>query len=76
MHCDSLVEEQPSEDPTTVLHEPPRRVLAPLGGSTVQVSDYLFPGDTTADSLQTFGDLFGLELEAEHVMDSVEVPSG
>ena len=75
MHCDSLVEEQPS-DAATVLHEPPRRVLAPLGGSTVHASDYLYPGDTPADSLQTFADLFGLEMEAGDVLDTVEVPAG
>ncbi|XP_037083911.1 protein odr-4 homolog [Pollicipes pollicipes] len=75
MHCDSLVEEQPSDESATVLHEPPRRVLAPLAPSQLHASDYLFPGDTAADSLQTFQDLFGLELQSEDVMDTVETPS-
>jgi len=75
MHCDSLVEEGDGdgEQGATVLHEPPRRVLAPLGGSTVCVSDYLFPGDCPADSLQTFADLFGLNLDPDDVIDTVEM---
>ena len=43
-----------------VLHEPPRRVLAPLPFSPVSVSDYLFPGEGPADSLASLADLLDL----------------
>ena len=43
-----------------VLHEPPRRVLAPLPHSPIFVSDYLFPGEGPADSLTSLADLLDL----------------
>lgn len=43
-----------------VLHEPPRRVLAPLPFSPISVSDYLFPGQGPADSLMSLADLLDL----------------
>lgn len=43
-----------------VLHEPPRRVLAPLPYSPISVSDYLFPGEGPADSLASLADLLDL----------------
>lgn len=43
-----------------VLHEPPRRVLAPLPHSPIFVSDYLFPGEGPADSLASLADLLDL----------------
>jgi hypothetical protein len=43
-----------------VLHEPPRRVLAPLPFSPISVSDYLFPGEGPADSLASLADLLDL----------------
>lgn len=43
-----------------VLHEPPRRVLAPLPFSPISVSDYLFPGEGPADSLTSLADLLDL----------------
>ena len=43
-----------------VLHEPPRRVLAPLPNSPIFVSDYLFPGEGPADSLTSLADLLDL----------------
>lgn len=43
-----------------VLHEPPRRVLAPLPFSPLSVSDYLFPGEGPADSLASLADLLDL----------------
>ena len=43
-----------------VLHEPPRRILAPLPFSPVSISDYLFPGEGPADSLTSLADLLDL----------------
>lgn len=43
-----------------VLHEPPRRVLAPLPYSPISVNDYLFPGEGPADSLASLADLLDL----------------
>ena len=43
-----------------VLHEPPRRVLAPLPFSPISVSDYLFPGEGSVDSLASLADLLDL----------------
>lgn len=43
-----------------VLHEPPRRVLAPLPFSPISVSDYLFPGEGPVDSLASLADLLDL----------------
>lgn len=43
-----------------MLHEPPRRVLAPLPYSPISISDYLFPGEGPADSLTSLADLLDL----------------
>nr|CAG4636436.1 EOG090X0BI6 [Eubosmina coregoni] len=62
MHCDSLIgdEQRGQPDVRAVLHEPPRRVLAPLPHSPIFVSDYLFPGEGPADSLTSLADLLDL----------------
>ncbi|XP_045034528.1 protein odr-4 homolog isoform X1 [Daphnia magna] len=63
MHCDSLIGEEQRGQPDevkAVLHEPPRRVLAPLPFSPISVSDYLFPGEGPADSLTSLADLLDL----------------
>nr|CAG4637996.1 EOG090X0BI6 [Chydorus sphaericus] len=62
MHCDSLIgeEQRGQPDVRAVLHEPPRRVLAPLPYSPISVSDYLFPGEGPADSLASLADLLDL----------------
>nr|CAG4647321.1 EOG090X0BI6 [Megafenestra aurita] len=62
MHCDSLIgeEQRGQPDVKAVLHEPPRRVLAPLPFSPISVSDYLFPGEGPADSLTSLADLLDL----------------
>ncbi|XP_046642034.1 protein odr-4 homolog [Daphnia pulicaria] len=62
MHCDSLIgeEQRGQPDVKAVLHEPPRRVLAPLPFSPISVSDYLFPGEGPADSLASLADLLDL----------------
>lgn len=60
-----------------VLHEPPRRVLAPLPFSPISVSDYLFPGEGPADSLTSLADLLdlGTLLEGDvQVVDILNTP--
>jgi hypothetical protein len=52
MHCDSLVGEEVEGGAGPIIHEPPRRVFVRLPGSTgVAVSDYLYPGEGSEDSL-------------------------
>nr|CAG4649604.1 EOG090X0BI6 [Scapholeberis mucronata] len=67
MHCDSLIgdEQRGKPDVKAVLHEPPRRVLAPLPYSPISVSDYLFPGEGPADSLTSLADLLDLGMLLE-----------
>merc|ERR1712137_991441 len=67
MHSDSLIgdEQRGQPDVRAVLHEPPRRVLAPLPYSPISVSDYLFPGEGPADSLASLADLLDLGLLQE-----------
>jgi len=67
MHSDSLIgdEQRGQPDVRAVLHEPPRRVLAPLPYSPISVSDYLFPGEGPADSLTSLADLLDLGLLQE-----------
>nr|CAG4650409.1 EOG090X0BI6 [Sida crystallina] len=62
MHCDSLIGDEQRGQPhvRAVLHEPPRRVLAPLPYSPISISDYLFPGEGPADSLTSLADLLDL----------------
>nr|CAG4642732.1 EOG090X0BI6 [Evadne anonyx] len=67
MHSDSLIgdEQRGQPDVRAVLHEPPRRVLAPLPYSPISVADYLFPGEGPADSLASLADLLDLGLLQE-----------
>ncbi|XP_076044135.1 protein odr-4 homolog [Oratosquilla oratoria] len=72
MHCDSLVEEQPSSACGPVIHEPPRRVFLEGGGLPVSLCDYLFPGDTAADACQSAKELLGIAVHEDHVDDALE----
>ncbi|XP_047488854.1 protein odr-4 homolog [Penaeus chinensis] len=72
MHCDSLVEEPPSNLVGPIIHEPPRRVFLEGGGLPVSLCDYLFPGDNTTDACQSAKELLGLTVRAEHVDDTLE----
>jgi hypothetical protein len=68
MHCESLIEEEHSENEegcSKIYHEVPRRVFARLLGSKLLVSDYLFPGEGQKDSVITFRDILTLRLESE-----------
>ena len=52
MHCDSLVGEDVEGGSGPIVHEPPRRVFVRLPGTAgVAVSDYLYPGEGSEDSL-------------------------
>ena len=71
MHCESLidVDQTHSSDEedfsSKIIHEVPRRVYAGLPGSKLLVSDYLFPGEGSCDSIVTFRDILSLRLEDE-----------
>ena len=59
-----------------VLHEPPRRILAPLPFSPISISDYLFPGEGPADSLTSLADLLdlGALMEGDIQVTTITVP--
>jgi Odorant response abnormal 4-like len=59
-----------------VLHEPPRRILAPLPFSPISISDYLFPGEGPADSLTSLADLLdlGALMEGDIQVTTIAVP--
>nr|CAG4644223.1 EOG090X0BI6 [Lepidurus arcticus] len=78
MHCDSLVsdeEQRGISEERSVLHEPPRRVIAPLPYSVVTVSDYLFPGEGPSDSLPSLAELLDLNCNEGDVQDDWESPA-
>lgn len=70
MHCDSLVEEELSTGP--VVHEPPRRVFLEGGGLPVSLCDYLFPGDTAADTCSSAKELLNITVHEENVDETGE----
>nr|CAG4652089.1 EOG090X0BI6 [Triops cancriformis] len=78
MHCDSLVSDEEQRGISaerSVLHEPPRRVIAPLPYSVVTVSDYLFPGEGPADSLPSLAELLDLNCTEGDIQDDWESPA-
>lgn len=59
-----------------ILHEPPRRILIKLPHSSVQISDYLFPGETPEDSTDSVKEIFGFAPCAEYMDDELELVAG
>jgi len=74
MHCESLVDEDHSEDASKVYHEVPRRVFVYLPSRNILVSDYLFPGEGPQDSLVSFRDLLSLDIQDCQVIVNKEIP--
>jgi hypothetical protein len=75
MHCDSLVGDEMlgtgAEMP--VMHEPPRRVNICLPGSSITVSDFLFPGESPEESVKAVEEMFGFTPTFEHLDDELEI---
>lgn len=83
MHCESLidVDQTHSSDEedfsSKIVHEVPRRVYSHLPGSKLLVSDYLFPGEGSRDSIVTFRDILSLRLEdASEILSTKEQALG
>jgi hypothetical protein len=67
IHCeDLLLIDEEQQDPW-VVHEPPRRVFAPLPGDQLTVSDYLFPGESASDALSALEELLDLHVTEEEI---------
>lgn len=74
MHCDVLVGEEVEAQNIPVIHEPPRRVFILLPGTTgLSVSDYLYPGEGPADSIESTTELFGFTPSEDDIEDDLEL---
>lgn len=76
MHCDSLVGEEVEGGAAAgpIVHEPPRRVFVALPGSAgVAVSDYLYPGEGTEDSMPAIQEIFGFTPTEDEIEDDLEI---
>ena len=91
MHCDSLVGEETKgteKEGMPIVHEPPRRCLIGLpqrenknlesGMETdpIMISDFLFPGETSYDSIDSVNEVFGFEPSIERMDDDQELVAG
>ncbi|KAK2143606.1 hypothetical protein LSH36_826g00020 [Paralvinella palmiformis] len=77
--CEDFLQTEEEQD-TKVLYETPLRVFAPLGDSTVQLCDYMFPDETNNDVVDRFKELLNvtvpedmLETDCETLPDSSEI---
>ncbi|XP_043472085.1 protein odr-4 homolog [Leptopilina heterotoma] len=74
MHWDSLIEEEDgSPEETITLHEPPRRVLIQLPRNKVSLSDYLFPGEGTQESLLSLRELLDIKVQECNINKDLEL---
>ena len=92
MHCDSLVGEETKgteKENTPVVHEPPRRCLIGIPqradienfdnlpeADSVMISDFLFPGETSYDSIESVTEIFGFEPSISRMDDDQELVAG
>ncbi len=64
---------RPHFQPKAVFHEPPRRMFVRLPHSAVCVCDYLFPGETPYDSVDSVLEILGFRPKIEYMDDEVEM---
>ena len=92
MHCDSLVGEETKgteKEDTPIVHEPPRRCLIGLPqreydenfevtqeADSVMISDFLYPGETSYDSMESVQEVFGFEPSISRMDDDQELVAG
>ena len=92
MHCDSLVGEETKgteKEDTPIVHEPPRRCLiglpqreydenieVTLEADSVMISDFLYPGETSYDSIESVQEVFGFEPAIGRMDDDQELVAG
>lgn len=78
MHLDSLLESEVNFQEIKTVHEPPRRILINLPESEVQLSDYLFPGETPSElseALESLKDLLHIDINSSTIKKDFEDPS-
>ena len=92
MHCDSLVGEETKgteKEEMPIVHEPPRRCLIGLplrdededcdpsqGTDPIMISDFLYPGETSYDSIESVNEVFGFEPAIARMDDEQELVAG
>lgn len=70
MHCDSLTEEEHnSVEDSSIIHEPPRRVLVTIEGSNEILNDYLFPGEGTEDAAASIGEVLDAKILENNIVE-------
>ncbi|CAG2053856.1 unnamed protein product [Timema podura] len=73
MHWHSLVEEDiNSFEGEKMVHEPPRRVLFPLGDNSITFSDHLFPGEDVEENVDLINSTFNVHLDIADVQEDLE----
>jgi len=92
MHCDSLVGEETKgteKEDMPIVHEPPRRCLIGLPqrdddgndetsveADSIMISDFLFPGETSYDSIESVQEVFGFPPAISRMDDDQELVAG
>ncbi|XP_017773170.1 PREDICTED: protein odr-4 homolog [Nicrophorus vespilloides] len=74
MHFDSLTEGEGNYNDSSSIHEPPRRVLIPLSGSKVMLTDYLFPGEGVEETVLSLQDILDITIQTKSAIKDVEGP--
>lgn len=78
MHLDSLLEGEVNVQEMRTVHEPPRRILINLPDVQVQLSDYLFPGESLtelSEALESLRELLDIDINPTTIEKNFEGPS-
>ncbi|KAI5748003.1 hypothetical protein M8J77_020879 [Diaphorina citri] len=78
MHLDSLLEGEVNFQEMRTVHEPPRRILINLPDLQVQLSDYLFPGESLSElseALESLRELLDIDINPTTIEKNFEGPS-
>lgn len=78
MHLDSLLEGEVNFQEMRTVHEPPRRILINLPDVQVQLSDYLFPGESLSElseALESLRELLDIDINPTTIEKNFEGPS-
>lgn len=72
VHCEDLLVIDEEQQDRVVVHELPCRIFAPLPNLEVTISDYIFPGETAADSLDAFLELLDISCSVDDIETNCE----